>query len=470
MMGKQKRIGILLAILILLSTATFLRVFNLDACELQLNEINFLTLASPEDFAHLAMSKAELPFGVSYVDMPALPFSYILSSVWIQYFGSREVGARLLSAIIGVVSILMFSVFLQTIFNNKKTVFIGAILFAFNPGLIVISRSARMYSLFIFSALFSFTYFVNVFLKNRKGLSILYLVATFAMVSSHYIGVLLLLSQGGILLVLNWRQVWRFVKHMFWLGVGFVPWIIGVIIPKLKGFYIVKLALNWLPRLTLVNLLSIGEGFFSFKSFSMGAPILFALGVALLNWTALIVLVIPVAMFFLGCFIFQQLPFGFSLANQDYFIVLIPFMLGVLSNLLCRLKRVGWFLLIIFVGVGLIGVGRIYQESKPYTGAVERILAQDPGAIILFYPSYYNIYLYHYYQEVYESQTLHSYFWDQTQIREFIDMNEEVWLIFRVSSKPNMQKEFSKLFQTQGKSVDVLEIDSSSTLLRIRDS
>jgi len=76
---------------------------------------------------------------------------YFLLKLWTILFGQSEVTSRLLSTFIGLTSIIMIYQFSLTLFNNRASATLSALLAAISPVYACFAREARMYMFLILS-------------------------------------------------------------------------------------------------------------------------------------------------------------------------------------------------------------------------------------------------------------------------------------------------------------------------------
>jgi uncharacterized membrane protein len=114
------------------------------------------------------------------------PLSYILYHFWMMV-NQSEVWLRLMPVIFGVATVFVVYRIAQKLFGNRVAM-ISALLFAIAPYHIYYSQEIRMYSMATFFASLSMYYFMS-----RKNIG--YVIATSALVYTHYIGFFLLIAQ-----------------------------------------------------------------------------------------------------------------------------------------------------------------------------------------------------------------------------------------------------------------------------------
>lgn len=118
------------------------------------------------------------------------------SILWILYhiFGFNEFTGRVLSAMIGTLSV--FAIFLLgKEFFNKEIGLYAAIIASMNHFLIYYSQETRSYNLLFLLSIMSYVYLMKVLTNYSKRNFILYLLFTIALVYTHYFGFFLVATQ-----------------------------------------------------------------------------------------------------------------------------------------------------------------------------------------------------------------------------------------------------------------------------------
>lgn len=124
------------------------------------------------------------------------PLSYILYHYWMM-FGTSEIWLRLLPIIFGVSTVFIIYKLSQKLFSEKIAL-ISATLLATAPYHIYYSEEIRMYSMVAFLASLSMYFLI---INRRIG----YVLATSALLYTHYMGVFLVISQ--LLYKRNWQNL-----------------------------------------------------------------------------------------------------------------------------------------------------------------------------------------------------------------------------------------------------------------------
>jgi len=210
--------------IVILMFGSFLRFYQIGSESIWYDESISVKLAS-SSIQDIVSGKAK--------DLGNPPLHNIFLHYWVKLFGSSEIVVRSLSAVFGVLTIILFYLFAIILFD-KRTVLFATFLLSISPPHIYLSQEARTYTMLMFFCLASM-FFMLKFLKKEKIIYLLlYSLATFLSLYSHYFTLFLILAQNIFLLI-----YWRRYKRLFW------KWILG------QGVIIVLFSLAWLPNFIL---------------------------------------------------------------------------------------------------------------------------------------------------------------------------------------------------------------------------
>jgi mannosyltransferase len=226
------RLLVLLLILIL-AVGIFLRVYQLGTESLWYDEASSVQEAS---MSLTAISQ--------HSNQP--PLYYIILNSWINLFGTSEVALRSLSAIFGVISLLLIYYVGSTLFNRRVGL-ISALLASISYYLINLSQEARNYSLLLILALLSYLFFIKILQNDRKLFYPFYFLATLLMGYTHVYGLLIIISQF-LYLLLFWN---KYKLQRLKLGITWVITIVGLVpLVLLLGGRAVSIAAQgfWIPK------------------------------------------------------------------------------------------------------------------------------------------------------------------------------------------------------------------------------
>jgi len=171
--------------LILLVGCIF-RLTGLTFQSLWLDELDSVTWSAP------ALSVATI-IDHYQVD-PHTPLHPLLLHYWMAVFGYTEFAARLLSALIGCLSIVAVY-FLGKECLDRRTGLIASLFVTFNYFALYYSQEVRPYILLFTLSTWSYAFFVKNLRSQRKRDVVSYAVMTVLLLYSHYYGLITLLTQ-----------------------------------------------------------------------------------------------------------------------------------------------------------------------------------------------------------------------------------------------------------------------------------
>src|SRR3989344_2234251 len=155
-----------------------------------------------------------------------VPLYYILIRFWAGINGLSEFSLRLFSAIFGILSLCVIFKIGKMIFNDKVGL-LSAFIMSINHQHIFYSQEARNYSFLVFLTLLSFYFFIKA-LNNNKNLSwILYSLCAVAMIYTHYLSFLILMSQYIFVLIFHKSYRLQFRKALisaFGVFIAYLAW------------------------------------------------------------------------------------------------------------------------------------------------------------------------------------------------------------------------------------------------------
>jgi mannosyltransferase len=182
---------IVLLLLLILAVGSFLRIYDLGAESLWLDEaatINEVAMSVPEIAEHS--------------NQP--PLYLLILRFWIYLFGTSEVALRFPSVIFGVISIVLVYLVGGSLFN-KRVGLVAGLLAAMSCFYIHYSQEARSYSLLLLLSLLSYLFFVKILQGDRKWYYAAYFLATLLLGYTHIYGLLLIPSQL-LFFLLFWKK------------------------------------------------------------------------------------------------------------------------------------------------------------------------------------------------------------------------------------------------------------------------
>ena len=240
-MGKNKRI------ILILILATVLRLLFSNQC---------FWLDEGAQMIMSAKSLAFQWFGRSADFHP--PLFYFLIHFWLQ-LGRSEWLLRLPAVLFGVATVYLVYLLGKKIAGEKLGL-ISALFLAVAPYHIYYSQEARMYTLLAFLATASM-----LFLLEKKWLA--YILATTAMIYTHYAGFFLIFAQFVFIFLWQKKSFGQFLKSLVFAILLFLPWLPQFSKQLGAGSNLVSLLPGWrnMANLSLVKALPL-----TFIKFSLG--------------------------------------------------------------------------------------------------------------------------------------------------------------------------------------------------------
>ena len=251
---KTSTIVILISILIL---GTFLRLYDLGHESIWLDEGFSEGIAIRDVGAIVEWSKNDVH----------PPLYLVMLHYWMSWFGNSEFSLRLLSALFGILSIIVIYLIGKKCFNNKIGL-LSAFLFTISLMHIQYSQEARSYTLLVFLGLISIYYFQNILEHNRIKDWALYLVVSSILIYTHTFAIFIFMFENmyfiyHLLMNVEQKKGKLFLK---WLGgqvlivASFLPWIL-ILLAQVKLKVSGESAANWIPVPNLYSLKSTLEAF-----------------------------------------------------------------------------------------------------------------------------------------------------------------------------------------------------------------
>lgn len=122
------------------------------------------------------------------------PFYQIILWLWFKIVGFSEINAKLLSIIIGLISIFVSYLFSKEFFNKKTSLAISFI-FSLSFFLIWYSQEVRSYQLTVLLSILSYLYLFNTLMKKDKKNIYKYWIVTIIWMYTHYFSFFIIFSQ-----------------------------------------------------------------------------------------------------------------------------------------------------------------------------------------------------------------------------------------------------------------------------------
>lgn len=246
--SQARFIGLIL--LLIVALGALLRIVNLGADSIWLDEaysIQFARLPVPQLLDETASSDVHPPL------------YYLLLHYWIKLCGDTEAAARMLSALFGILAILVIYRLAALLFD-RATGLLSALLLALSLFHIEFAQEARMYALLALLSLCSLYFFLKLFDEEARASALVaYVLTTSLLIHTHVYGFFIIIAENLFLFSLYFSRPVLF-KSLFkrWLVlqtalvVLFLPWL-SIMLRQFErvqhGFWIPQPTLNFL-RLT----------------------------------------------------------------------------------------------------------------------------------------------------------------------------------------------------------------------------
>lgn len=167
----------LLIFSLIIGLGVYLRFTNLTFNSFWLDELFSI------DFSHPTRSFSEM-LRLTLEDVHPPLYQFLLW-IWLKLWGVSEFNARILSAIIGVFTILV-SYFFAKEFYNKKISLAVSFIFSTNIFLIFFSQETRSYQLITLLAMLSYMFFYKAIIYENKKYLYIYWIVTIICMYTHY--------------------------------------------------------------------------------------------------------------------------------------------------------------------------------------------------------------------------------------------------------------------------------------------
>lgn len=205
------------------------------------------------------------------------PLYFIILHYWIGLFGMSEGATRSLSAIFGIISILLIYQVGVLLFNTRVGL-LSSFLSSISIFHIHYSQEARGYSLLLLLSLLSYLFFIKILEEDKKGDYLYYFITNTVLGYTHFYGLIIIASQV-FFFVFFWGK-YRFKRIKFLITLA------GIIIALLPLALILRKRMKWLVKagfwLTEPDFLSIIYTLKTFSGDGLGSPILLLMFLILL--------------------------------------------------------------------------------------------------------------------------------------------------------------------------------------------
>ena len=244
-----------LMLLIILLTGLFLRLYNIEAKSLWVDEESSIKFATKPLTSLIKYAEKETH----------PPLYYIILHYWINQFGDSETSVRFLSLIFGVIAIFFMYKVGELLFN-RETGLLSSLILAISEFHIQHSQEARMYSFMALLTLISIYFFIKMLQEKKIKTTIFYVFFSALLMYSHIYGMFIIAMQNIYaitMLILARKDIkitfkrWMIIQII--LLIIFIPWII-VLANQVMGMKIGEFVnINWIEKPTITDLLKTFE-------------------------------------------------------------------------------------------------------------------------------------------------------------------------------------------------------------------
>ncbi|MFH0920075.1 MAG: glycosyltransferase family 39 protein [Fibrobacterota bacterium] len=200
------------------------------------------------------------------------PLYFMLLKSWTQLFGHTENALRSLSVVFGLFSVILLFLIGRRVFG-PDTGLLAALILALSVFNVHYSQEVRAYSLMAFLALASYYLFLTNIDRPHPFRMSVYCITVALLLYTHFLGVLVPLSQAGFLLVRplekgetnRIKRIFPFMAVLLIAGLLFLPWL------NILKQQVSQVAVEfWIPR---PNVLRIGVTFLEFSGSFLLLPL-----------------------------------------------------------------------------------------------------------------------------------------------------------------------------------------------------
>lgn len=165
------------------------------------------------------------------------PLYVVLAKAWADIFGTSEVGTRSLSAVLGILSVLLMYPVGEKLFNRQVGL-IGALIMALSSFQVFYAQEFRYYSLVLLLTLLCVLFFLRGLESGRIADFILHGLCGALLFYTHTLAVLLLVAPG-LYFLLRWRRFkalrWKWALSQTIAVLGALPWLLPELIKQVQA-------------------------------------------------------------------------------------------------------------------------------------------------------------------------------------------------------------------------------------------
>ena len=155
------------------------------------------------------------------------PFYYIISYYWTRLFGESLYAIRSLPVVIGLISILALYMLVCPPLGEEVALISSGFL-AISPMFIHFNQLARNFSLMTLLVILSFMLLFKLYKSFERKFAVLYGIALFLSIFTHYYAIFFVLTQVLIILMLEFRGEKHFLRWVLiftTVAVCYLPWL-----------------------------------------------------------------------------------------------------------------------------------------------------------------------------------------------------------------------------------------------------
>lgn len=208
------------SLLLVLAVATLLRLLHLDRHSLWYDEVVSMRLArAPGPRALFAL--------LFQIDATRAPLHPLLLQGWLRLFGPSELAGRSFSALCGILTVLVIDRLGRDLLDARTGRW-AAWLAAISPALVRYSQEVRMYAWFVLVTCLSWWLLIRLRRASGRGRLAALVITQVAMAYSHPLGLLMLATQAGVVLVLRRSfpvSVRSWMLSGLAVGLAIAPWL-----------------------------------------------------------------------------------------------------------------------------------------------------------------------------------------------------------------------------------------------------
>lgn len=175
-------------------------------------------------------------FRIIVPDISHPPLFYVLLKGWLSIGPPLEAWVRVLPAMFGAATLVPLYGITRLLRLGLGATAVVLCLFAVNGEMVYFAQHARMFSMLQFWSVLSIFCFLRYLLAGTPRPSLFWWLTAVnvLMVYTHYWGWTIIAAQFVIVLALERRSIWSFVKSASLVALAFLPWAVAVALAVLE--------------------------------------------------------------------------------------------------------------------------------------------------------------------------------------------------------------------------------------------